>query len=77
MAPTVNFQATKMNGVGGDISLLEEATRDQAESHTENICLQFGLPERVKLLKTAGINLHLETFKSKHRRLRTKGICLF
>lgn len=55
-----------MNRVGGDISLLEEAKRSSRITHWEHLCLQFGLPERVKLLKTAGINLHLETFKFKH-----------
>lgn len=55
--------------VGVDLSPLKEATRDQAElhqKHEEHLSLQFRLPERVKLFKTAGINLRLETFKPKH-----------
>lgn len=68
MAPTVNIQAIEMT-VRVDLSPLEEATRDQAElrqKHQEHLSLHFRLPERKKLFKTTGSNLHLETFKSKH-----------
>lgn len=52
---------------GGDISPLEEATRsNRITRNTENVYVYSSGYQRVKLLKTAGIDLHLETLKSKH-----------
>lgn len=77
LAPTVKFQVTKMNG-GGDISPLEEATRSsRITRNTENVYVYSSGYQRVKLLKTAGIDLHLDFEIKTHRQLRTKGICLF